>query len=418
LHGKEPTLVLREVPGGWGDMCIDVRGVAAGPFDPAIWQHNTLNLVPHAGGQATLIEVRPGRYRNTYAPSVVEIADGIWRVYFAGWDGSERPNDQVYSVETRDNFISFGNRHTVIAHGPFQHVCNVNVTPAVTAGGFAMMCTAFPDAGGRNKPVAFHSRDGLRWNGVPGGGPYAAVRDDIVRLVGYDRYADADINGVNVLLFESGTFRMYFTDLRNGGKIYRASGGDGRRFKLDGVAAESPLLVNDVKKFRTLAGRDWYLMGLHTNGNKLFFSVSDDGAKFPEPQTLCTNVSDSADRYIVSIGWVTQGGQDERGRRLLGFFYGAGPAGSLDANRMFARWLQKKLVLTFRDKRPQPQTWSLGPDRQLIFIDKPVRAHVELLAEDGTTPIARTAGEIELKPNRAYQVTIDPAGPAGAERSR
>src|SRR5947208_2948444 len=103
-RGEVPNLTLREVPGGWGDMCIDVRGVAAGGFDPAIWQHNTLNLVPDTA--RSMIEVRPGKHRNIYAPSVVEIQGG-WRVYFAGWDGNDSPNDQVYCVETRDNFVSF-----------------------------------------------------------------------------------------------------------------------------------------------------------------------------------------------------------------------------------------------------------------------------------------------------------------------
>ena len=123
---------------------------------------------------------------------------------------------------------------------------------------------------------------------------------------------------------------------------------------------------------------------------------------FPAARVLCTNVDDE-DRYIVSLGWVTSGGE-----RVLGVLYGAGSRGSLDANRIFARWLQKKLVFTVADDKPfEVQIKALGPDRQLVFCDKPVNARVELLGDDGKTPIARTEGAVELQPGRAYQVTVD-----------
>jgi hypothetical protein len=410
--GEVATLQLRRVAGGSGANCIEIRGVGADPFDPLIWQRNTLHFVADAA--RPLIEPRAGKHRNIYAPSAVEI-EGGWRVYFAGWDGTDTPNDRVYCIETSGDFRSFTNRRTVIEHGEFEHVCNVNVTPAPAAGGFAMMCTAYPDAHGRNKPVTFFSPDGLRWDGA------TATRDRIVDLLGYPDYAaKADINGVNVLLAEDGGYRMYFGDFANGGKTWRATGVDGKHFELDRrIALDPSPLVNDVKKFRTRERRDWYLMGLHANGERLFYSVSDDGEKFPAAQTLCTSADDS-DRYIVSIGWVTKGAQDDPGgRRLLGFLYGAGSTGSLDGNRIFAVWLEKKLVLTVQEKPLQHKVKALGPDRQLVFFDKPLSAQIELLGDDGRTPIARSAGEIELRPGSAYELTtIDRAAPAAAGKSR
>src|SRR6185436_13628801 len=125
-------------------------------------------------------------------------------------------------------------------------------------------CTAYPDAHGHNKPVTFFSRDGLRWNdAATGDTPFPATRDRIVDLLGYlDYAAKADINGVNVLLFEDGGYRMYFGEFANGGKTWRATGVDGKHFELDaGVALDPSPLVNDVKRFRTTDRRDWYLMG-------------------------------------------------------------------------------------------------------------------------------------------------------------
>jgi hypothetical protein len=158
-------------------------------------------------------------------------------------------------------------------------------------------------------------------------------------------------------------------------------------------------------------------MALHGNGEQLFFSTSSDGAKFREAQTLFAKVDDS-DRYIVSVGWVTRGAQDERGRRVLGLLYGAGPKASLDNNRIFACWLQKKLVFTVNGKPLESKTRAVGPDRQLIFFQKPIAARVELLGDDGATPIARTDGAVDLEPRGAYELTFDRATPAGAGRSR
>ena len=83
---------------------------------------------------------------------------------------------------------------------------------------------------------------------------------DVVTIDGYDGYAAANVNGMNVLLYEDGVFRMYFGDFRDFGKVYRATSRDGRRYALDGVALDGVALdgvalaqraaVNDVKKLR------------------------------------------------------------------------------------------------------------------------------------------------------------------------
>ena len=314
-----------------------VHGVRAGAFDPAIWQAGTLNLLPDA--RHPLLEPQEGKCRNIYAPSAVQVPGG-WRVFFGAWDGVPTGNDRIYSVETGD-FSAFTNRHTVIEHGKFQHVCNVSAIAEGTSG-FALCCTAYPDKDGLNKPAFFSSPDGLRWNGSPA--PYTAQTSDIVSMTGYAGYARADINGMNVLLREDGKYRLYFCNFKDFGKIMRASGTDGRDYTYDGVALAAAGMVNDVKKFAAPDGA-WYLMGIHANGPELYQSLSRDGMRFETSHTLLRHLDD-ADRHIVAIGWVTEGAQDERGRRVLGVLYGAGAVKSLDQNRIFARWLQKRVMFT------------------------------------------------------------------------
>ncbi len=50
---------------------VEIIGVGAGPFDPALWQAGTLNLVPDV--RSPLLEPLPGKHRNIYAPSPVEL---------------------------------------------------------------------------------------------------------------------------------------------------------------------------------------------------------------------------------------------------------------------------------------------------------------------------------------------------------
>ena len=52
---------------------VEIRGVAAGPFDPAAWEAGNLHLLPDS--RHPLLEPREGKFRNIYAPSVVQVGD-------------------------------------------------------------------------------------------------------------------------------------------------------------------------------------------------------------------------------------------------------------------------------------------------------------------------------------------------------
>jgi hypothetical protein len=370
---RTTTLTLTDV-GEAAPNTIEIRGVGAGAFDPRAWRSNDLHFVPDA--RHPLIEPRDGKFRNIYAPSIVETQDG-WRIFYGGWDGTPTGNDRIYTATTRD-FLAFDDRRTVIEHGKFQHVCNVSAV-AANDRAFDLMCTAYPTANGTNKPAFFHLNDLSI--------PHVASERDLIAMSGYEKFANADINGMNVLLRDGDRYRLYFasfTDFRN---VYRATSRDGRSFAFDGVALGQGLSPNDVKKFQA-AGQDWYVMGLHLNGPDLFYALSKDGLHFQPPQKLLDH-RDEADRYIVAVGFVTSG------NKLLGVLYGAGAKGSLDANRIFARWLQPRVVVTKKNGEKIEATESLGPDRAVIRSSEPISGSLQL----STTTVAA-----ELKPGRSYQL--------------
>jgi len=380
-------LELREIPGQAPLGQVEIHGLAAGPFDPANWRANRLNWSPDVR-VPFIAPRRGGGFRNIYAPSVTREPYG-WRLFYGAWDGVPTGNDRIYSVTTPD-FVDFDDHATVIEHGVFIHVCNVNVQK-LEDGSYHMICTAYPDTRKQNKPIYFSSPDGRVWNGTPQ--PHVAAMPELVEVRGYDKYADADLNGANVLLRDRGRWLLYFNNWKDPGKLYWAEGGHPKTFTLRGVALETNHAVNDVKRFHA-GGKDWYVMGLHKNTSTLWYSLSNDGRRFEEPKVLFRQLYPE-DKYIVAIGFACQGD------RLLGVIYGAGPVPELNRNRLFARWLQKKVLLS-----GATEAGALGPDRQLLNLagEKPLEGQMKVLAEDGATPLA--SGPVKLRPGRIYQLTI------------
>ncbi len=393
------TLTVRTLAEKGRPGFAEIRGVGAGPFDAAMWKDGPPHLLPDA--RFPLLEPLPGRFRNIYAPSAVEVPGG-WRVFYGAWDGVETTNDRIYSVQTSD-FLTFTQRHTVIEHGDFVHVCNVNAI-RLPDGSFAMVCTAYPVGSDANRPAVFFSPDGRVWNGSPA--PHPASRQDLASIGGYPGFESSDINGMNVILYEDGQYRLWFGDFRNFTGVWRASGTDGKRFSFEGKSLSGRYAVNDVKKFRAPDGGSWYLMGLHMNGDRLWYALSRDGMTFEPAQVLGRSIS-SGDRYIVAIGWVVSGEQEKPGRRLLGYLYGAGAVSSLDRNRIFARWLQKKAVFVTDAGERISGTRALGLDRQLLPVSAPVKGRLIVYAEDGRTELGRSAPMV-LEPGKAYSVAGGP----------
>jgi hypothetical protein len=202
-----PAGRIRTTRGGSGQSpanVVEIQAVSAGPFNPSYWQSNTLNWVPDV--RDPLFASQPGPNQNIYSPWALEQANG-WRMFYGGWDGSDTPNDRVYSITTPD-FLSFNGRTLVIDHGAFQHVNNMNVHQ-LTDGSFHMICGVFPDALGLDKIAYFSSPDGVTWNGSPQ--PYSAQLSDMVLIPNDPAFESTDYNGGNVLLRENDLWVLFYS---------------------------------------------------------------------------------------------------------------------------------------------------------------------------------------------------------------
>ena len=386
------TITTNAAPAGF----VEVAGVEAGEFNPQIWQAGTLNFVPDL--RSPLLAPGSGKFRNIYAPSAVQTPGG-YRLFYGAWDGVPTGNDRIYSATTDARFQGFVNRHPVILPGSYTHVCNVNAV-GFEDGSFALDATVYP-VGNLNKPAFFKSdATGTNWNGLSGE-PYTVQARDIVEIGGY-AYTNADINGLNVMLRESGVYRLYFGDFKNPGGTFRATSTDGRHYSYDAKVLNGPGFVNDVKKFR-VGGTSYYVMGLHENGTRLWQTVSSNGVAFPAARMLLTNL-EAADAYIVALGWVVRGQQESPGRKLLGVLYGAGPVSALNQNSIYVRWLQKMVVFVAGDGTRYPGTSALGPDRQFLALPSagPVSGRFEVYAEDGATLLGTSVTQT-VSSGQSYQ---------------
>ena len=90
---------------------------------------------------------------------------------------------------------------------------------------------------------------------------------------------------------------------------------------------------------------------------------------------------------------MTRGAQESPGRKLLGVLYGAGAVPALNENRIYARWLQKRVVFVADDGTRLAGMKALGPDRQLLPLPSsgPVSGRFEVYAEDGLTLLGASA---------------------------
>jgi hypothetical protein len=361
---------------------VEFRNLSPASFNPNLF-NGSPNFLPDI--RSPFLDPLPGPYRNIYAPSIVCLPDHSFRIFFGGWDGTPTGNDQIYSIDTAD-FITFHNRQTVITHSPYQHVCNVsavlNPDQSIT-----LFCTAFPDSQGLNRIISIR---------VPAHPPVTPTPSDLISIKNYPNYSKGDFNGLNPVLYNplTHTYQLFFADFHNFGHIYRASSTNAHDFTLDADVLDAALMPNDAKQLSNLT-----LLAFHQNGPSLFYSLSADPLHFPPPKLLATHLSD-ADRYIVAVGLVV-----DQHQSLLGFLYGAGAVPSLDHNRIFARWLQRKVIFLTNDGRQLSPSYSFGPGRALLDLPSPTIGRLQLYSEDGTTLLLNTP-PILLTPGHAY--TLQP----------
>jgi len=387
-----------QVPAG----IIEIRGLSAGPFNPLSWQQNTLNWVPDVR-LPMLAPLATSAWQNIYAPWALEQPTG-WRMFYGGWDGTPTPNDRVYSIDTPD-FLTFTDRIMVIDHGDFLHVNNENITQ-LSDGSMHMICTIAVDETSNGKPAYFASPDGITWNGTSE--PYSARLTDVVSIPNDSNYPGWDFNGGNVLLWDANTWALYYSVGIYGGigQVYRATSTLPPIFQKTGVALDTLNYINDVKKF-SVGGKTWYLASLYVeratfdpSAPTLTYSLSNDGVTFGPEQILFSGAT-ATDKFLMTPSFVTRNGS------ILGVLYGANATDLLDPNQIFARWLQKQLVIT---NTTGPRTTPLGahgPDRQWLQAPSSgaITGSIAVYAEDGVTPLGR--GQVSLAGGKSYILVLN-----------
>lgn len=314
---------------------VKVRSVGAGTFNPnkiSNWHYDARNPI---------IAPKSGAYRNIYAPSVV--FNGTWNIYFGGWDGTSYGNDEV-SITTTNDFLSFSPHYKMISRGVFVHVNNESAVK-VTDGNWRMAYTTCD--GTINKPGYAISSDGVSW--IPSSGSTSYL----MTMTGYSNWPNADVNGGNHIYYENGTYHMYFDDFTNAG-VHYATSTDNINYVYKGKKISTGIVCNDLKSF-VYNGTRYYLWGYHANNDRIYYSIGTSVIAPPAISTLFTN-NNSADRYITSVGFVTDG------TKLYGALYGAGAVSALNENRIFASWLQRKVLFSNANTTLGSGEQSYGPD--------------------------------------------------------
>jgi hypothetical protein len=395
---------LQEVQGQVAAGTAEIQGVSAGPFYPVEWQHNTLNWV--ADVRIPVLAPLSGAWQNIYSPWALEQPNG-WRLFYGGWDGSDTPNDRMYSATTSD-FLSFNDRVLVIDHGAFPHVNNVGVSQ-LADGSLHMICTVLEEPADLDKPAYFSSPDGITWNGSPA--PYSAQTTDVVSVPNDPNYPGWDFNGGNVLLWDNGAWTLYYSVGIYGQKgiVSRATSDTPPIFQKTGEALKTLHYANDVRKFQ-IGGQNWYLMLLYieeaafgdVQSPVFSYSLSNDGITFGTEQSLFGGTSQQ-DHFVTTPSLVT------KGDAILGVLYGANPVDLLNPqNAIYARWLQKKIVITDSFNMQSSLQGSYGSDRQWFTTPQSLTGTISVYAEDGITPLG--AGSVTITAGKAYQLALGGGG--------
>jgi hypothetical protein len=104
-----------------------------------------------------------------------------------------------------------------------------------------------------------------------------------------------------------------------------------------------------------------------------------------------------------SVGFVTKRNQ------LLGALYGANtgsPDNQLSDNQIYARWLQKKVVITDFSGAQYSAQGSYGPDRQWFQGSSSgnLEGTMVVYAEDGITPLGSSL--VTLTAGKSYSLVL------------
>lgn len=164
----------------------------------------------------------------------------------------------------------------------------------------------------------------------------------MINVTGYPNWIAGDYNGVNPIIKDANSvWHYYFMESSTNPGVEHATSTDGVNFTfVNRAQQESMRALNDVKAF-SYGGSTHYLSCYHMGQSNLWISTSTSLSNLGPTRVAFSSYSNE-DKMMITCGWV----QD--GTRVYGMLYGAcatdcDPAAP-SRNRLFARWLQKKVV--------------------------------------------------------------------------
>ena len=365
-------------------------------------------------------------HRNIYAPSIVNTGASSWNLYFGGWDGNDTGTmakscgknfgDCIYKTTTADDFTTFGG-HSVMIQGKnvdvlhpgnppnysspsfdgySDHVNNEIVVRTDPTHWYMAYTTGYaghaPLYAGLGRTSYATSSDGTNWTPSIADTTLNQTGTYNVQMSGYGSWSTADVNGGNVIYQDpNSTWHLFFNDFTDSafywacrarmwptvkGVHHATSNGGISSFTYD---AQLPpydingnklqVVMNDMKSF-TYGGATYYLGAYQYSASNIWMSINTsltslDSLVIPFYSwgSGAPNSGYITDDFITSVGWV----QD--GSRMYGVLYGASgldPCDStiafLTSERIYARWLQKRVVFKNSDVN-----WGDGYDGEHAF---------------------------------------------------
>jgi len=273
-----------------------------------------------------------GTYRNVYSTQAVYLGGSTWRLYYHGYDlSSDGVYDRIYTTVTYDNWGTFDTRYMIVNHGDFWNVGNECVV-WLSANEWYMSytCGIIDGQQTTDKTGYSTSTDGANW--TPSQGDY----DYMFTVTGYPDWANGQYNGVNPIIKVGNTWHYYFMDSRYNDGVEHATSTNFVNYTWQNEACVWGVAMNDIRAL-SFGGTTYYPACYHTNSNKLYMTCGTSLTNLGDPVQI---IELSANEYMPTCCWV----QD--GSKIIGILYGHTTDPDLWDNRIYAQWLQKKLVFS------------------------------------------------------------------------
>ena len=376
---------------------VMVLGVSAGPFDPS----KLVNWVPDA--QSPLMASLPALnvFFNVYAAYAVWTGGTSWNMYYGGQDlGVPTENDNIYLTTTQDAFVTVGTtRQFEITWTPVVAECNNENVRRLDDGRWYMMFTAAVfqyDLGYYlNRQGYAFSPDGINWTPSIGNASF------LIELLNYPLNVTLqDENGSSVPFYYQGVFHMYFVD--NADPEYAlqyATSTDGITYTWQhdwGVQYGAP---NDMRAY-LFDGTAYFLTLFHRNTQSIWYTLTATlGTEPGHPHQVLFNYSDaSLDYYMVSAGAV------DNGTHLMGVLYGASNTPNFTTNAIFARWLQRAVVVGDGQLRANR---SRGADTAIVPIGSSrVVTDVVTIYDCDNATVLYVSPTVTMTPGDTFQLSL------------